>query len=528
MQGAEKKKVCIIGAGVSGLITARVFLQDEGVFEVIVFEKRDNLGGVWHPSCTYPGLRTSSTKASYGYSDFPIPDSFDIYPTAQQMFQYFDAYAEKHKLKEHIIFGAQVTQAQLIESSKGSSWKVDVTTNNKQDTLTFDILIVASGLYSSPYFPEFKNIKQFKGTVIHTAQGLDENTLKNKRVLVIGAGKSGQDIATESAKISRYVTFSFRQPHWTAPPFLLGGRLPTTYCFFAKVNNIILPFYYDLKGKEKFASTYFNFILKKIQNSITKTLISHSGLPETHPLFPAHPFYADPSVSIAPLDFYAMVKNGKIDVLHGEVVDFVGDKGVLFSNGKQEEYDVIILATGYRTKFPFFDEATVKKLNLHLFDPEYPCLYRYLVPLSEVKNVAFVGYLNCLRNPTAYELGAHWLTEYFLGYLTTPSLSAMKQQVENRLKFMRTFLLTAKRGAVELLTQDIPYFNELMDDMKIPRNRTNNFVKEMFGGLGPLWYSSVREQKVAVRTNTNFKKFYFGFAHFAILVLLWFLWVYYF
>jgi len=208
-------------------------------------------------------------------------------------------------------------------------------------------------------------------------------------------------------------------------------------------------------------------------------------------------------------------------------VDFEGDNGVVFSNGKREDFDVIIMATGFQTKLPFFDEATKQRLNLHWMDPENPCLYKFLIPVSDVKNIGFVGYINAFRNPTAFELGAHWLTEYFLENLKTPSLSVMKEDVERRINFYRPFM-SNKKGTTDLLTSDSPYFDELLEDLNLNPTRTSNFLTEMFGLLGPLWYTTVQEEKIAARDNHTIKKFYFGFVHFLFLIVLLVLWKFYF
>jgi cation diffusion facilitator CzcD-associated flavoprotein CzcO len=77
------RRVCVLGAGIAGLVTAKV-LRDDG-FEVIVLEKLPTIGGVWAPSRTYPGLRTNSTRESYAFSDFPYPVTADEFPTAEQV-----------------------------------------------------------------------------------------------------------------------------------------------------------------------------------------------------------------------------------------------------------------------------------------------------------------------------------------------------------------------------------------------------------------------------------------------------------
>jgi dimethylaniline monooxygenase (N-oxide forming) len=88
----RRKRVCVVGAGITGLAAAKVF-QDDG-FDVVVFEKEARIGGVWASSRTYPGLRTNGPRESYAFSDLPYPQTADDFPTAEQVRQYLAMYVE--------------------------------------------------------------------------------------------------------------------------------------------------------------------------------------------------------------------------------------------------------------------------------------------------------------------------------------------------------------------------------------------------------------------------------------------------
>src|SRR5215204_3492975 len=83
-------RVCVIGAGIAGLVTAKV-LRDDG-FDVRVFERLPTIGGVWAPSRTYPGLRANNSRESYAFCDFEYPGTADDFPTAEQVREYLNAY----------------------------------------------------------------------------------------------------------------------------------------------------------------------------------------------------------------------------------------------------------------------------------------------------------------------------------------------------------------------------------------------------------------------------------------------------
>jgi Flavin-binding monooxygenase-like len=120
------RRVCIIGAGIAGLVTAKV-LRDDG-FEVIVFDRSPTIGGVWAPSRTYPGLRANNPRETYAFSDFPYPDTADDFPTAQQVRAYLDAYAEYFGLRPFLRLATEVrTVSRTPELVEGHAAPFEVT-----------------------------------------------------------------------------------------------------------------------------------------------------------------------------------------------------------------------------------------------------------------------------------------------------------------------------------------------------------------------------------------------------------------
>src|SRR5215472_16115318 len=99
-------RVCIVGAGLAGLVTAKVLTQDG--FDVVVFEKEREAGGVWSSSRTYPGLRANNSRESYAFSDFPYPDTADEFPTAEQIRAYLRAYIDRFGLRSLIRLSTEV------------------------------------------------------------------------------------------------------------------------------------------------------------------------------------------------------------------------------------------------------------------------------------------------------------------------------------------------------------------------------------------------------------------------------------
>src|SRR5271170_809237 len=109
----------IIGAGVAGLVTAKVLRQ--AGHEVVIYDKAPDVGGVWSRTRRYPGLTTQSPKAQYSLSDFPMPRDYPEWPTGAQVQAYLAAYASRFGLDHALRLSTEVTAA---APAPGGGWTV--------------------------------------------------------------------------------------------------------------------------------------------------------------------------------------------------------------------------------------------------------------------------------------------------------------------------------------------------------------------------------------------------------------------
>lgn len=216
----------MVGAGLSGLVTAKV-LQRDG-FDVTVFEKEPTIGGVWAPHRTYVGLCVQNPREHYAFSDFPYPETCDEFPTAGQAFEYLKSYAEHFGLEPHLRLSTEVLSVAHRAADDGGShpgFRVTVQPTDgpgKEETHAFDFVVVCNGVFSQPYRPEIEGEERFDGSLIHSSQLVDREMLARKRVVVVGAGKSALDCASVAAEEAASSTVVFRRPHWMLPRYLPG------------------------------------------------------------------------------------------------------------------------------------------------------------------------------------------------------------------------------------------------------------------------------------------------------------------
>jgi 4-hydroxyacetophenone monooxygenase len=210
---ARKLKVVVIGAGMSGILTA-IRLSQAGIpFEVI--ESNPDVGGTWLVN-TYPGCRVDNSNHMYSYSFEPNhawPQHFSPQP---ELLKYFRSIAAKYDLKKHIRFETTVESATWDDG--GGLWRVQVRSKDgKAETLEATAVISAVGQLNKPRVPKIEGVGSFEGPAFHSAQWRHDVDLAGKRVGVIGTGASAYQFVPEIApKVERLTVFQ-RTPPWGLP-----------------------------------------------------------------------------------------------------------------------------------------------------------------------------------------------------------------------------------------------------------------------------------------------------------------------
>lgn len=216
-------RVCIIGAGPSGITTAKR-LKDHGIpFDC--YEASDEVGGTWYyknpngMSACYQSLHIDTSKWRLAFEDFPVPANWPDFPHHSLLFQYFKDYVDHFGLRESIVFNTKVEHA---ERAADGLWTITLSTG---ETRSYDALIVCNGHHWDPRTPDYPGT--FDGTLIHSHEyndPFDPIDMRGKNVVVVGMGNSGLDIASELSQrfLARTLTVSARRGVWVLPKYLKG------------------------------------------------------------------------------------------------------------------------------------------------------------------------------------------------------------------------------------------------------------------------------------------------------------------
>ena len=339
---------CVIGAGPSGL-TALKNLRELGI-EAVALEREDDCGGNWYygkpSSSVYESTHLISSKPQTEYTDYPMPAHWPAYPSHTRVLEYLRGYAEANHLRPHIRFGEAVERVE--RAPEGEGWLVS--TSSRAEPEPYAGVVIANGHHREPLMPEFEGT--FAGEIIHAREYKTPEQLQGRRVLVVGAGNSGCDIAVEAAQNAQSAAISMRRGYHFLPKFLMGK--PIDQCA-ERLHRYGLPL-----GLQRAIATML------VRVAVGSP--SRYGLPEPeHRLFESHP------IINSQLPYY--VGHGKIAV-RADVARLAGQQ-VQFADGASEPFDLIICATGYRITFPFLDSAHLNLQQgtpgfyLNAFHPEY-------------------------------------------------------------------------------------------------------------------------------------------------------------
>ncbi|MEH3117507.1 MAG: NAD(P)-binding domain-containing protein [Methylorubrum populi] len=321
-----RNRYCIVGAGPSGLIMARALLAEGVPFDC--FERHGDVGGLWDPdnpgTPIYESAHFISSKWTSYFYGFPMPEHYPDYPSCRQILDYIRSFARAYGLYEHVTLNTAVTSAEPAEGG----WRVTLSTG---EVRRYAGVIACPGVTWHPNLPEIPGRSAFRGEVLHSVAYTRPQSFAGKRVLVVGAGNSGVDIACDAAKFGRSAFFSVRRGYRFIPKHLFG--VPTDLMMSGQVPP---PRGIAVSGD-------VGAMLDTLNGDLTRL-----GLPKPdHDALSSHP--------IMNTQILHHLSHGDL-IAKPDIAAFRAD-GVVFRDGSEEAVDVVVLATGYVYAMPFFDPA---------------------------------------------------------------------------------------------------------------------------------------------------------------------------
>jgi 4-hydroxyacetophenone monooxygenase len=353
----EGWKVLIIGAGISG-IAAGILLKRLGIpFEIL--ERQGGVGGTWLLN-TYPEARVDTLSFLFQYKFVKNYKWTEHFASRAETQKYLSFVANEHGILDNCRFNREVLAANWNESS--AKWRVKVKHNDgREELLVANAVISASGLFSTPNLPDIPGIDSFKKPIFHTAQWNHGVNYHGKKVAVIGTGSSGTQVSPGLAPHVQKLAVYQRTPNWIVK--IDGYRKSVSshmrwmcdnmpyywnwFCFaaFFRSMHIAELQYYDKEWQAQGGGV--NRRNDGIRRALTE-FMEEKFADRPDLLEKVKPRHA-PLVRRLVVDngFYDAIQRPNVELVT-ENIDRITEKGILSADGKEREFDLIVLAGGFK------------------------------------------------------------------------------------------------------------------------------------------------------------------------------------
>ena len=303
----------IVGAGPAGLASAMA-MRAAGL-EVAIFEKADSVGSVWRRH--YDRLHLHTDRKHSGLPGMAMPPTYPTYPSRQQIVAYLESYAARFDIRP--VFNTAVSSIRR----DGAQWCA----HTAQGPICAPVVVVATGIADAPYRPSWPGSEAYRNPVIHSSEYRNPAPFVAKRVLVVGFGNSGGEIALDLANAGVDVALAVRGPVQILPRDLLGFPILAWAILYRPLPARLVDF---INAP----------ILRLAIGSIEKLGLRRAAKG------PRQMVDEDGRVPLIDIGTLDKIRDGSIKIRGG--IDRLTPDGVVFADGASEEFGAIILATGFR------------------------------------------------------------------------------------------------------------------------------------------------------------------------------------
>lgn len=359
----QEQRCAVIGAGPSGLSAARA-LQKAGI-AFTGFEASRGVGGLWdieNPRSTmYESAHLISSRTTTQFAEFPMTTDAD-YPSHRVLIEYFRDFADHFGLTEHFRFETKVT---AVVPADDGGWDVTSQAGDEERTERFTSVVLANGTLAEPTVPTFRG--EFTGEILHTSQYKSARQLDGKKVLIIGAGNSGCDIAVDAVHHAASVDMSVRRGYYFVPRYLFGKPSDT------------------LNQGRPLPARIKQFVDTRVLRAFTGDPVAFGFPKPDYKIYESHPI----------VNTLVLNHLGQGDLRIRADVDRFDGRAVHFRDGSSGEYDTVLLATGYRLDYPFVERTALNwtgsapTLYLNIFPPSFNGLY--VMGMIEASGIGWQG-----------------------------------------------------------------------------------------------------------------------------------------
>jgi dimethylaniline monooxygenase (N-oxide forming) len=368
----ESPKVAIIGAGVSGLLSAK-YAKENG-FTPTVFDKKSTVGGIWSgEGNAWPGLETNASKYTCSFTDHYWKDDDPPYIPLDRMHKWLLQYVDKFDLNSCLKLNTKVLNVARHMDNFKVTYELDSTVYEE----VFSHVIVATGYFNWPDYIGLEKYRDGPVNIVHSAYYKEPSDYADKRVMVVGCSHSALQIAEQVCQYAKKVYSVFRRANVICPKvFYSKDYKKDVFCDLVALGNRELLNMLNPLPQNEINKAVTNFIMGFSRQNKHEALYVN---PESEEL-----------IAVGCCDDYVeKVDNGSIEPIRAEI-ESITEQGVKLSNDEILQVDTIILGTGYKSDLSFLDEGLLKELHYSINKGTLN-LSVLTVFNPEVKKIAFVG-----------------------------------------------------------------------------------------------------------------------------------------
>ena len=433
--------VLVVGAGPAGLCVMAELSRRSVAY--VCMEQHSGVGGIWDTtsahSSVYEGLTCNASRYSMTLDKpWDMPDTDPLFPTDRHILAYLDHFADKHDVRRHCRFGCRVEQAVFDEEEQCWEVRYKEVASGEERSERFADVIAASGLNgrsSARIPPEMKAQCESAGIPhCHSSAIKQLSSYANKRVLVVGLGISGSDIAAQLSKHTERVFVSVRTPQYVVSCLLYGQPLD-------RIAGGDLPNVAALPRWMVDALVWAGGgVLSQLEAGMTKSWTKFGLKRPKHGLLEKLPVSDDGSLYDALMEGRVELRNAVQSFSAGKV-HYITDNGAVDNDVESDDIDAVVFGTGYRFLHPYLPQPLTPQpcRPVHIPTGRYPDLGT-LTAHTTTDNSTFLlfsPYNRHLYFMTEVQAGFDWLVFREQAKAIVAVLLARRAQSERIVRFDR-------------------------------------------------------------------------------------------
>ncbi|KTC84033.1 FAD-dependent oxidoreductase [Legionella brunensis] len=475
-------KIAIIGAGWIGIGCLKV-LSQQG-HEIDVFEKNNDLGGVWHPDNNYAGLRIHAPACTIAYSDFPLPSHINPLEriTSAQVFSYLKDFCMHFNLYNRMSFSRRIISINYDSNTRKS--KLIIADENNKTFIKdgYDYVIYTHGI-TERVIPRFKGRNEFLGQIYHSfdvsEKLLQELVLANKQISVLGGSKTATDFILKFNEYGYNVNWLCRTPYWFLRYDLLIKWSKKHHYYLTKFMWTLGGLYYRYMPKTFFWLWIKFHILHTYGKSPFNHKKFHLGIIDDHQMAILKQYY-------------------QLHAIEGDIVA-LEENAILLKNGKKVPTDVLICCTGSAATGSLLEVyVDDKKVNLE----KIKFMYRDRV-IPEVPNLIFTAFATFSPHSIKGITEGNWISKYLEMRSDTEDLIKHANCHEFNFFSLNPLFDSSRSNWIQLLT----FYDPFLQSKEISKRQLIKYFCDVFFNPFSIKPLEFELPKIKKQNSSLFKKF---------------------